>query len=741
MADKQATVYIVDQGASMAECHSGRVESDFDFAMQYVWDKICTTMAANRTTWSLGVVGLRTEETVNELCQGDDPDGSYDNIAVHKELGPATMDDLTRLQSQLKTSANEAGDALSAVVVAIDMIDRYTTLKTGKPGKFTRKIVLVTDGQGVIDGDDVDPIYQKLNDSGIELVVLGVDFDDLDFGFKEEDKSEHKRNNEALLQKLVDGCSKGIFGTVAEAVENLSIPELKPTKPYANYKGRLSLGDYEEYPETALYIDVQRYFFTKVARPLTASSFVEIVSSGNSQPTAQSSYTLDGDTEMGEAPELSAVRSNIRYQVNDASEVGGKRDIDREDLEKGFEYGRTAVSISKSDENVTKLETVTSFSIIGFVHSDTYERYLNMGESCITVATPTNEKAVLAFSSLVQALEELTSCAVARIVTKEGKDPSIILLAPMLENHVHALVDVPLPFAEDVRMYRFPPLDRVVTASGATVTKHRNLPNDDLLKSMSDYVDAMDLSTFGKDDEGQPTEYMKVDETYSPAIHRINKAIRDRASNPKAPVAKPADVLMQWSKPPAELVSKTSSELQKLTESAKTKKVPAKKKGKRFTRETKAPLSGLDVDDLLNRETPQEITKENAIPAFKQRLRLTKSDKEIGVAVKKMDAVICDIIKESTLENGYARALENVRVVREEMVLLEQWEIYNDFIKELKMKILGEKLGVNRRSFFLSIKTAKLGLIDERLVDHSPVTEEEATKFYSMKMDIPVRGK
>lgn len=195
MADKQATVYIVDQGASMAECHSGRVESDLDFAMKYVWDKICTTMAANRTTWSVGVLGLRTEDSENALYNSEDDD-AYEHITVHKELGPATVDDLTQLQTKLKTGETEAGDALSAVIIAIDMITRFTTLKTGKPGKYTRKIVLVTDGLGAIDdGGDSEHVistYKQLNECDIELVVLGVDFDDLEFGFKEEDKPEHK---------------------------------------------------------------------------------------------------------------------------------------------------------------------------------------------------------------------------------------------------------------------------------------------------------------------------------------------------------------------------------------------------------------------------------------------------------------------------------------------------------------------------------------------------------------------
>jgi len=40
MADKQATIYIVDLGASTGECHNGRVESDLDYGMRYVWDKL-----------------------------------------------------------------------------------------------------------------------------------------------------------------------------------------------------------------------------------------------------------------------------------------------------------------------------------------------------------------------------------------------------------------------------------------------------------------------------------------------------------------------------------------------------------------------------------------------------------------------------------------------------------------------------------------------------------------------------
>ena len=51
MADKEATVYIVDMGASMGEKRNGRKESDLDWAMTYVWEKITSTVG----TWRLSL--------------------------------------------------------------------------------------------------------------------------------------------------------------------------------------------------------------------------------------------------------------------------------------------------------------------------------------------------------------------------------------------------------------------------------------------------------------------------------------------------------------------------------------------------------------------------------------------------------------------------------------------------------------------------------------------------------------
>jgi ATP-dependent DNA helicase 2 subunit 2 len=170
--------------------------------------------------------------------------------------------------------------------------------------------------------------------------------------------------NEKILKALADNCSKGVLGTIDAAIADLSIPRVKAYRPYSTFKGQLSLGDSKTYPESAFRIDVDRYFRIKAAKPVSASSFV-VQTPGNEQPI-QESAEPPGD--------MSLVRNARTYKVNDPSAPGGKKDVDREDLAKGYEYGRTAVHISESDENVTKLETFSSFEIVGFIPNDKVSR-------------------------------------------------------------------------------------------------------------------------------------------------------------------------------------------------------------------------------------------------------------------------------------------------------------------------------------------------------------------------------
>lgn len=141
-------------------------------------------------------------------------------------------------------------------------------------------------------------------------------------------------------------------------------------RPVVSYKGQLTLGDPEHY-DTAMCIDVERYPRTMIARPPPASTFVVKSDMGPEEAT-QSSSTLP-PPESGDGLEdggLTAVHNARTYQVKDEEAPGGKRDVERDELAKGYEYGRTAVHISASEENVTKLETTSGLDIVGFIPTD-----------------------------------------------------------------------------------------------------------------------------------------------------------------------------------------------------------------------------------------------------------------------------------------------------------------------------------------------------------------------------------
>jgi ATP-dependent DNA helicase 2 subunit 2 len=93
------------------------------------------------------------------------------------------MPDVRRLKQQLVPSNTDVGDgmfstsrvgfvvltlsAISALVVAIHMIETVT-----KKLAYTRKIILVTNGNGSVDADGLDAITTKCKEDGIELVIL-----------------------------------------------------------------------------------------------------------------------------------------------------------------------------------------------------------------------------------------------------------------------------------------------------------------------------------------------------------------------------------------------------------------------------------------------------------------------------------------------------------------------------------------------------------------------------------------
>lgn len=725
MAGKEATVYIVDCGRTMAETNHGRKQSNLHWALEYVYDKITTTVAGGRKTTLAGVVGLRTDGSDNELADEED----YHHISVFQPLDQVLMPTLRKLRNDLVVSSTEGGDAISSLVVAIQMIAQKC-----KKLQYSRKIVLVTDARGSMQADDLSQITSKLKEDKIELVVLGVDFDDADYGFKEEGKDESKAENEELLRTLCEDCD-GTFGTLAQAIEEMSTPRTKSTRPVHSYKGFLTLGNPENF-ETALSIGVERYPKTMQAKPPTASKFVVRGDMAMQTSQASSETLANGDSGDG----LAIVRSTRTYQVEDEDAPGGKKDVSQDELSKGYEYGRTAVHISESDRNVTTYQTTPSLDIIGFVDKAQYSRYLEMDRTNLIVPTKGDDKAAMALSSFIHALYELDSYAVARLVAKENKEPRLLILAPYIDADLECLYDTELPFSEDVRSYKFPPLDRVLTVSGKVLKLHRNLPSDDLVDAMSAYVDSMDLSKFGKDDEGKDAEYAPIDETFSPMLHRINQVTKYRAIYADLEPPAPYEILTKYAHPPTELVERSQKALNQVIKTAEVKKVPPKARGKRYGRgkggrEPDKPLSELDVNALLAQDSTRQtkrIDPKNAIPELKQtfnNVHGATSTEQLQDVCKQFQRIIYDTITKSMGNGAYPRALELIGALRETLVDFEDPDLYNDMLKELKRMILDGHLGGERGEMWYNVRKTKIGAISKAELEASKMSEEEAKEL------------
>lgn len=244
-----------------------------------------------------------------------------------------------------------------------------------------------------------------------------------------------------------------------------------------------------------------------------------------------------------------------------------------------------------------------------------------------------------------------------------------------------------------------------------------------------------------------PTEYMPMEDAFSPVLHRVNQAIRWRAVHPNEPIPPPYETLTRFSKPPEELQVKAKRYLEKLVATAEVKKgtyiyltvpssctdentVPPKVQGRKRTRDQMKPLSGLNVDELLGREKKVKISRENPIPEFKRMLDLSEDPNAIQDAAKQMATIIEAQIKDSFGDNAYGQAIEELCVLRQELTELEEPGIYNDFVRALKAKLLAGDLGGERREMWWEIRTNHLGLIEKGTSPgkspSSDVTEEQA---------------
>jgi ATP-dependent DNA helicase 2 subunit 2 len=161
--------------------------------------------------------------------------------------------------------------------------------------------------------------------------------------------------------------------TVARAISEQEIPKPKSVKPVVLYKGSLTLGNSEKFPEESMRIEVEQWPCTMKAVPQTMKTFgvrSDYMGSGSAEGSTQSSATVQHSAPDDTEGNISGLKRTRAYQIDDPDAPGGKRDVDKEELETGYEYGRTAVHISRADMDIVKLETMPGLEVVGFVDQE-----------------------------------------------------------------------------------------------------------------------------------------------------------------------------------------------------------------------------------------------------------------------------------------------------------------------------------------------------------------------------------
>ena len=72
--------------------------------------------------------------------------------------------------------------------------------------------------------------------------------------------------------------------------------------------------------------------------------------------------------------------------------------------------------------------------------------------------------------------------------------------------------------------------------------------------------------------DSNPSEYATIEETFSPALHRVSQVIRSRAIWPDEKLPPVPEILVKYSNPPQELVNGAKTSLKAITTAADVKK-------------------------------------------------------------------------------------------------------------------------------------------------------------------------
>lgn len=91
-----------------------------------------------------------------------------------------------------------------------------------------------------------------------------------------------------------------------------------------------------------------------------------------------------------------------------------------------------------------------------------------------------------------------------------------------------------------------------------------------------------------------------------------------------------------------------------------------------------------------------------------------------------MSTIVRSLITHSFGDSKYPQATECLGVLREELINMEEPDMYNTLVRDLKKSLLSGALGGDRRDFWFKVRWSRLGLVDQSQSEASKVTHDDA---------------
>ncbi|BFZ21576.1 hypothetical protein BsWGS_24615 [Bradybaena similaris] len=704
-ATKEAIAIIVDVGPSMNQAPVGTTA--LDTSIEGV-NMILQRKMFSESKDEVALIVMGSAETDNPLDDGQ----CYQNIVIKRALGVADFELLQMVQTELQPT-NTPGDFLDAIIVAIDHLENALQ---GKKGFKSRRVILFSDLGGPFGDQELEKIITVLQNTNTELNVIGPNLDDdSDDGGdtgdgarggcsdvkpngEKKEKTAQQRAGEALLKHILDQVSGECY-SFSEALPALSYFQSRQIKPIA-WKCKLEIGN----------LDIPVNGYGKVKDFKLKQSWKRV-------------YAQDTDVVPG------TLRT---YHMNNEEET----EVEKTDMVEGYRYGKDIVPMSEDDKENMKYKAEKCLTVLGFTKIENVKRHHYLGDGVLSItAEKGDEVAAVALSAVIQALYETNTVAIARRVYSNNSAPRLGCLFPHIKAKYECLFWIELPFAEDIRTFTFGslPLTEEVTVN----KKYK--PTDEQLKCVDDLITSMDLSQAQEKEDGETEEALKPKITFNPYFQRVYQCLQHRALHPDEPLPELSPLISNYLQPPSAMLAGSLPVLDKLRKVFKLESVERKKEeqtGEAMFRDgdTDAELvKKRKLDDKLvgglQNLTKADVREVGTVtPVNDFRSLISRKDKDMfDEACQQMQKRIEQLVMDSFGQQFYSKALDCLKVLRQESVQKSEPHIYNRFIRKFKDILIPK----GKRDFWDQIIKEKQSLITKLECEDSEVSIEQSQKFAS----------